>query len=76
MLVTDALNIMILKLMEVRMNYKEAEKRLSEMQEKDDLSNDDYEFLNDITKSDDMCLKCDVADILIDHTAKQAGVII
>lgn len=54
------------------MNYKEAEKRLSEMQEKDDLSNDDYEFLNDITKSDDMCLKCDVADILIDHTAKQA----
>ena len=54
MLVTDALNIMILKLVEVRMNYKEAEKRLSEMQEKDDLSDDDYEILNDITKSDDM----------------------
>ena len=63
---------MILTLVEVRMNYKEAEKRLSEMQEKDDLSDDDYEILNDITKSDDMCLKCDVADILIDHTAKQA----
>ena len=54
------------------MNYKEAEKRLSEMQEKDDLSDDDYEILNDITKSDDMCLKCDAADILIDHTANQA----
>lgn len=63
---------MILKLVEVRMNYKEAEKRLSEMQEKDDLSDDDYEILNDITKSDDMCLKCDAADILIDHTANQA----
>lgn len=63
---------MILKLVEVRMNYKEAEKRLSKMQEKDDLSDDDYEILNDITKSDDMCLKCDAADILIDHTANQA----
>ena len=63
---------MILKLAEVRMNYKEAEKRLSEMHEKDDLSDDDYEILNDITKSDDMCLKCDAADLLIDHTTKQA----
>ena len=54
------------------MNYKEAEKRLSEMHEKDDLSDDDYEILNDITKSDDMCLKCDAADLLIDHTTKQA----
>ena len=31
MLVTDALNIMILKLVEVRMNYKEAEKRKRKM---------------------------------------------
>ncbi len=54
------------------MNYTEAEKRFSEMHEKDDLSDDDYEFLNDITKSDDMCLKCDAADLLIDHTTKQA----
>lgn len=53
------------------MNCKEAEKRLSEMSWKDILG-DDYEFLTEIAQSDDMCLKCDAADLLIDHTTKQA----
>lgn len=52
------------------MNYEKAEKRLSDMSEKGVLS--DYEFLNEIAHSDDMCLKCDAADLLIDHTTKQA----
>lgn len=54
------------------MNYKEAKKRLSEMHVKEALSDYDYEFLNEIAHSDDMCLKCDAADLLIDHTTKQA----
>ena len=54
------------------MNYEKAEKRLSDMSEKGVLSDYDYEFLNEIAHSDDMCLKCDAADLLIDHTTKQA----
>lgn len=54
------------------MNYEKAEKRLSNMSEKGVLSDYDYEFLNEIAHSDDMCLKCDAADLLIDHTTKQA----
>lgn len=54
------------------MNYEKAEKRLSDMSEKEVLSDYDYEFLNEIAHSDDMCLKCDTADLLIDHTTKQA----
>ncbi len=54
------------------MNYEKAEKRLSDMSEKEALSDYDYEFLNEIAHSDDMCLKCDTADLLIDHTTKQA----
>ena len=54
------------------MNYEKAEKRLSDMSEKEALSDYDYEFLNEIAHSDDMCLKCDAADLLIDHTTKQA----
>lgn len=54
------------------MNYEKAEKRLSNMSEKEVLSDYDYEFLNEIAHSDDMCLKCDTADLLIDHTTKQA----
>lgn len=54
------------------MNYEKAEKRLSDMSEKEALSDYDYEFLNEIAHGDDMCLKCDTADLLIDHTTKQA----
>lgn len=54
------------------MNYEKAEKRLSDMSEKGVLSDYDYEFLNEIAHSDDMCLKCDAADLLINHTTKQA----
>ena len=54
------------------MNYEKAEKRLSDMSDKGVLSDYDYEFLNEIAHSDDMCLKCDAADLLIDHTTKQA----
>ena len=54
------------------MNYEKAEKRLSDMSKKGVLSDYDYEFLNEIAHSDDMCLKCDAADLLIDHTTKQA----
>lgn len=54
------------------MNYEKAEKRLSDMSEKGVLSDYDYEFLNEIAHSDDMCLKCDAADLLIDHTTKQS----
>lgn len=54
------------------MNYEKAEKRLSDMSEKEALSDYDYEFLNEIAHSDDMCLKCDTADLLIDRTTKQA----
>ena len=38
------------------MNYEKAEKRLSDMKEKDILNDNDYEFLAEIAKSDDMCL--------------------
>lgn len=54
------------------MNYEKAEKRLSDMSEKEALSDYDYEFLTEIAQGDDMCLKCDTADLLIDHTTKQA----
>lgn len=54
------------------MNYKEAEKQLSEMCRKDFLNDDDYKFLTEIAQSDDMCLKCDAADLLIDHKTKRA----
>ncbi len=54
------------------MNYEKAEKRLSNMSEKEALSDYDYEFLTEIAQGDDMCLKCDTADLLIDHTTKQA----
>lgn len=54
------------------MNYEKAEKRLSDMSEKEALSDYDYEFLNEIAHGDDVCLKCDTADLLIDHTTKQA----
>ena len=47
------------------MNYEKAEKRLSDMNEKDILNDNDYEFLAEIAKSDDMCIKCDAADLLI-----------
>ena len=53
------------------MNYEKAEKRLSDMSDKEALSDYDYEFLNEIAHSDDICLKCDAADLLIDHTTKQ-----
>lgn len=54
------------------MNYEKAEKRLSDMSEKEVFSDYDYEFLTEIAQGDDMCLKCDTADLLIDHTTKQA----
>lgn len=54
------------------MNYEKAEKRLPNMSEKEALSDYDYEFLTEIAQGDDMCLKCDTADLLIDHTTKQA----
>lgn len=54
------------------MNYEKAEKRLSDMNEKDILNDNDYEFLDEIGKSDDMCLKCDAADLLINYKTKQA----
>ncbi len=54
------------------MNYEKAKKRLSDMSEKEALSDYDYEFLTEIAQGDDMCLKCDTADLLIDHTTKQA----
>ena len=54
------------------MNYEKAEKRLSDMKEKDILNDNDYEFLAEIAKSDDMCLKCDAADLLINHKTGQA----
>ena len=34
-----------------RMNYEKAEKRLSDMNEKDILNDNDYEFLDEIGKS-------------------------
>ena len=49
------------------MNYEKAEKRLSDMNEKDILNDNDYEFLAEIAKSDDMCIKCDAADLLINY---------
>lgn len=58
------------------MNYEKAEKRLSDMSEKEVLSDYDYEFLNEIAQCDDMCLKCNTADLLIDHTTKQAVAIL
>ena len=54
------------------MNYEKAEKRLSDMNEKDILNDNDYEFLDEIGKSDDMCIKCDAADLLINYKTKQA----
>lgn len=54
------------------MNYEKAKKRLSDMSEKEALSDYDYEFLTEIAQGDDMCLKCDTADLLINHTTKQA----
>lgn len=54
------------------MNYEKAEKQLSDMSEKEALSDYDYEFLTEIAQGDDMCLKCNAADLLIDHTTKQA----
>ena len=54
------------------MNYEKAEKRLSDMSEKDVLSDNDYGFLAEIAQGDDMCLKCNAADLLINHTTKQA----
>lgn len=54
------------------MNYEKAEKQLSDMSEKEALSDYDYEFLTEIAQGDDMCPKCDTADLLIDHTTKQA----
>lgn len=54
------------------MNYEKAEKRLSDMSEKDILSDNDYGFLAEIAKSDDMCLKCDAADLLINYKTRQA----
>ena len=47
------------------MNYEKAEKRLSDMKEKDILNDNDYEFLAEIANSDDMCIKCDAADLVI-----------
>lgn len=42
------------------------------MKEKDILNDNDYEFLAEIAKSDDMCIKCDAADLLINYKTKQA----
>ena len=36
------------------MNYEKAEKRLSDMNEKDILNDNDFEFLDEIGKSDDL----------------------
>lgn len=54
------------------MNYEKAEKRFLDMSEKDVLSDEDYVFLTEIAQGNDMCLKCDAADLLINHTTKQA----
>lgn len=54
------------------MNYEKAEKRLLDMSEKDVLIDNDYGFLAEIAQGDDMCLKCNAADLLINHTTKQA----